>query len=247
MKMHTPVATCSFGARAHPPTIGLWPACLASGSLLLTACSSTNVLVANFDSDTVGGPPALTQMVGTVTVETAPGTVTIAKSPLPDLPSTQWARIGYPGSKPAALKGNFSPVDGPTNYDLTVTMFITSGSGIVTVQFEAANESPTSIRSFMHIDLMPEGDVRIDDAATRFGHFPKDVPFVLTASLNITANDAKAHVALSGAGATGATDVNIDPVALPVTHTFGAVRFWQAYDQVGQFFVDNIVVARKPN
>lgn len=233
--------------RRHPLLVASCLACFAAASLSLTACSATNVLVANFNSDTVGGPPSPTQTVGTVSVETEPGTVTIVQSPLPDLPQTKWALIGFPGTKPAALKGSFTPVDGPTKYDLTATLFIRSESGIVTVQLEAANESPTMARRFLHIDFMPEGDMRIDDGTTRFGHFPKDAPFVLTANLSITASDAIVHVALAGAGASGATDVNADPITLSAARNFGAVRFWQAYDQVGQFFVDNIVVARKGN
>jgi hypothetical protein len=221
------------------------PATLAFSSLVLTACGSTNVLVANFDANTVGAPPAFAQTIGNVAVETAPDTVTVVYSPSPDLPQTKWARIGFPGPHPAALKGTFSPANTPAKYQLTATLFIRSGGGIVTVQFEAANETATDIRRFMHIDFMPEGNMRIDDNnALQFGHFPKDVPFVLTVNLDITAADAKAHFALSGTGATGALDATVDPIGQSAALNFGAVRFWQASDQVGQFFVDNIVVAR---
>lgn len=247
MKMHTPVVTFFFSVQVHPLIIAFWSACLASGSLLLTACGTTNVLVANFNADTVGSPPAPTQTVGSVSVESLPGTVTIVQTPLPDLPYTKWARIGFPGTKPAALKGSFSPVAGAAQYELTATLFITSQSGIVTVQLEAADESATMIRRFLHIDFMPAGDVRIDDGIRIFGHFPKDAPFVLSAKLNITAGGASADIALSGAGATGEVNVSIDSITLSAARNFGAVRFWQAYDQVGQFFVDNIVVSRKSN
>jgi hypothetical protein len=92
---------------------------------------------------------------------------------------------------------------------------------------------------------MPEGDVRIDDGAVRFGHFPHDQSFVLQVNLDISQTTATAEVTLLGGEASGNTTANIQPLLLPLARQFGAVKFWVGFQHEATFFVDDIIVTRK--
>lgn len=213
---------------------------------LLTACDSTTVLQANFNSDTVGSPPASTQATGTVSTDPGAGTVTVVAAPAPGLPANNWVRISHPTtpSPQTGMRGVFSRFDGVGNYGLLASLYIPSGAGAVTVQFEPFIE-PNEYFGFMHLDFMPEGDVRIDDGPVRFGHFPRDQAFALSVNLVITATTATAHITLLGTGASGSTDVSVNPSLLAVARQFGGVRFWMGFQWQGSFFVDDILVSRR--
>jgi hypothetical protein len=112
------------------------------------------------------------------------------------------------------------------------------------VQFEPVFGIQDLSNTFLQLDLMPQGRVRIghDDDAPLFGGFPRGQWFLLSVNLNITATSATARIALLGTGASGVTDVNIDSEQ---ARNFGAVRFWIAAPYPGSFFVDNILVTRR--
>jgi hypothetical protein len=214
--------------------------------LLLSSCSSTTVLLANFKNDTIGSSPATAQPTGTVSVEPGAGTVTVVAAPRPELPSNKWAGISHPFAQTnlTQIKGKFTQF-GTGNYGLLASLHIPSGSGVVTVQFEASDKSPLPFGDFMHLDFMPEGDVRIDDTNVRFGHFPRDENFVLSVNLVITATSATAEISLLGGEASGSTNVNIGANVLPLARQFGAVTFQVGSFHKATFFVDDIVVTRK--
>lgn len=209
---------------------------------LSTACSSTTALQANFNSDTVGSPPASAQGTGTVALDPGAGSIVVVDAPAPGLAANKWVQITHPTtpSPQTGLRGIFSHFDGTGNYSLLVSLYIPSGTGAVTVQFEPFTE-PNEYFGFMHLDFMPEGDVRVDDSAVRFGHFPRDQTFVLSVNLVITSGASSAHVALLGAGASGSQDVSINN---PFAQQFGAVRFWMGFQWQGSFFADDILVTR---
>jgi hypothetical protein len=142
------------------------------------------------------------------------------------------------------MRGVFARFDGVGNYWLLASLYIPDGTGAVTVQFEPFIE-PNEYFGFMHLDFMPEGDVRIDDGPVRFGHFPRDLAFVLSVNLVITATTATAHISLIGEGTSGSTDVSVNPSLLSAARQFGAVRFWMGFQWQGSFFVDNILVTRR--
>ena len=148
-------------------------------------------------------------------------------------------------SPQTAMRGDFSRFDGVGNYTLLASLFIPSGAGVVTVQFEPFGEGPTSYLNFMHLDFMPEGDVRVDDGAVRFGRFPRDQVFALSVNVVITATTATAQITLFGTGASGSADVSVNPSLLAVARKFGAVRFWMGFQSQGSFFVDDILVTRR--
>ncbi|HET6724373.1 MAG TPA: hypothetical protein VFH07_16550 [Chitinophagaceae bacterium] len=211
--------------------------------ILLYSCKAPTVLLANFKNDNIGSPPGPTQPTGTVSLNPGSGLITVVAAPIASLPSNKWALISHP-AQPAAettLTGRFTQ-SGPGKYGLLCSMHIPSNAGVVTVQFEAA--SP--LGSFMHLDFMTEGDLRIDDDnALRFGQFPRDKNFVLSVKLEITASSATVEFSLLGDGASGNKIVNVKPVFLNVAKQFGAVKFWVGFQHNASFFVDDIVVTRK--
>jgi hypothetical protein len=215
--------------------------------VLLTGCQSTTVLLANFNSDTVGAPPAATQATGTVSMDLGAGTVTVVDAPAADLPANKWAQISHPNapSPQTAMTGRFASPGGPGNYGLLTSLFIPSGAGIVTVQFEPFGQPPDSYANFMHLDFMPEDDVRVDDGAVRFGQFPRDQTFALSVNLAITTTGATASISLLGSGASGSVDVPVDPTLAGMARNFGAVKFWMGFQSQGTFFVDDVLVTRR--
>jgi len=202
---------------------------------------TATVLNANFDADSLNSPKAT---VGTLSVEPNDGTVNVILTPLPGVQATKWIRIGFPATRPrSSVKGRFSRFDGPGLYTITATMFIRGGTDIVTLQFEPENAGPLDYLHFMHLDFMPEGDVRIDDGP-RFGHYSKDKVFNLRVNLIITSSAAMARITLSGPGAVGSTDYTLPRQSLVFGNRFNAIRFWLTFGQ-GQFFVDDILVTRR--
>lgn len=242
---------CSNQYRLYSPDSSfqhLFRLCFLLSSLLVfSTCGSTTVLLSNFSDDTIRSPPASTQATGTVTTEPGAGKVIVVAAPNPNLPANKWAQISHPTapSEETALTGNFSRFDGVGKYALLASLYIPSGTGIVTVQFETFPQGPHPHLSFLHLDFMPEGDVRIDDSNVRFGQFPRDQSFVLSVNLAITATTATAEIMLLGGNASGNTHVSVQPVLIPLARQFGAVKFWMGFQHKGTFFVDDILVTRK--
>jgi hypothetical protein len=226
--------------------------CLSSlllGLLVLTtACNSTTVFQANFSSDTPGSAPATTQATGTILLSPGSGTITVVDAPAAGLPANKWVRVSHP-SQPTpetVMKGEFSRFDGLGNYGFLASLYIPTGTGAVTVQFETFGRGLNNSPDFLHLDFMPAGNIRIDDDDSRtFGHFPRDQVFVLSVNLVITATNATAHISLLGAGTSGSIDVNIQPNRLTLARQFGSVRIWMGFQWTGIFFVDDILVTRR--
>jgi hypothetical protein len=216
----------------------------ASGIILLCSCKATTVLLANFKNDNIGSPPGPNQPTGSVLLNPGSGLITVVASPpIANQPANKWALITHP-AQPATettLTGRFTQ-SGTGKYGLLASMHIPGNAGVVSVQFEAANPPG----SFMHLDFMAEGDLRIDDDDNlRFGHFPRDKNFVLSVKFDITATTATVEFTLLGADASGNKIVNVKPLFLPVARQFGAVKFWIGFQHRAEFFVDDIVVTRK--
>ncbi len=213
-------------------------------SLLLVSCNSTTILLANFKDDTIGSPPGNTQSTGTLQLNPGSGLITVvSEPPSGEQHANKWALITHP-AQPAPetkLTGRFTQW-GIGTYGILASLHIPANSGVVSVQFEAANP----LGSFMHLDFMPEGDIRIDDdESLRFGSFPKDKNFVLSISMNITETSATADITVTGHGASGNKVVNVKPLFLPVARQFGACTFWIGYQHNASFYVDDIMVTRK--
>jgi len=209
----------------------------------LVSCNSTTVLLANFNNDNVGAPPAANQSTGTVLLNAGAGSITVVNAPKPGMPGNKWASISHPYS-PApetTLSGRFSQPFNLGKYGLLANLYIPSGAEVVTLQLESFNQAA----SFMHLDFMPEGDIRIDDSNVRFGHFPRDSNFILSMNLNIYKDTSIVEISLSGSGASGTKSTTIQHQFQAVARQFGAVKFWVGYQWHASFFVDDILVTRR--
>jgi hypothetical protein len=196
-----------------------------------------------FDPTPVNQPPAPAQAVGTAATI---GSVIVVAPPVQ--PSGKWVQISrpIPDSNIAAFQGNFSELGGEGEYTFTTTVFMAAGAGVATIQFERFGQPVGSPSGFLHLDLMPDNTVRIDDQdATKFGTFPRDQPFIVQVTLDIGPSSANAHIVLSGAGASGAADRVIAPALLSLARQFGAVRLWMGFPHTGHFDATNIVVRRE--
>ena len=212
------------------------------GLLLSISCNpkTATVLLAAFNSDTVGSPPAAAQATGTVVINPPPGSVIVVSAP-PGLPANKWVQITE-----SSLRGNFSTFKGLGTYGMLASLFIPKDTkGLVTVAFNPDIPGQTQV-NFLHLDFMPEGDVRIDDGAVRFGQYPRDKPFALSVKLIITATNASAEITLSGTGASGTKTVNVNPSLLVTARRFNAVTFFMGFQQRGTFFADDIIVTHTP-
>ena len=211
--------------------------------LMLTACNSHTALRVNFNSDTVGAPPAPLQSTGSVALDLGAGSVTVVAAPTPGMSKGKWGRIHHPAASSAqtALRVDFDQLGGPGRYSLVSVLYIPRGTGMVTVALESSGQP---VASFMHINFMPEGHVRIDDGPTVFGDFPHDQSFTLNVVLDIGDNSAVAQIDLLGGMALGSATVGIDPSVLPLAWQFGTVRYMMGFEHTGNFFVDDILVTR---
>lgn len=212
------------------------------GLLVLSAGCGTTVLRSNFNADAAGAPPAGAQSIGTVISEPGSGSVTVVAAPPGVANPSKWVRINHPvaPAPETSLRANATQ-SGPGKYVLINSLFMPAGAGVATVQFETFNGSA----SFLHLDFMPQGDVRIDDdESLRFGTFPRNQPFVLTVTLTITNASATAHIGLLG-GASGTKDIVLKPAVLNIAKQFGSIRFWSGFQHQTTFFAEDIVMTRE--
>ena len=209
--------------------------------MTLAGCGSTTVLLANFNAEPLGGPPAFAQPTGTVETRSGAGSVLVANPPGS---STKWAQISHPTqpSPQTMLRARFDSFHGTGKYGLLVAVFIPSGTGAVTLQLEPFAGTIDSSPEFLHLDFMPENNVRINDNnADRFGTFPRDQSFVVSIRVDTTAFPPKGTISLlGGSGASGSRDVTLPSLATQ----FGAVRLWMGFQWTGSFFFDDLLVTR---
>jgi hypothetical protein len=209
---------------------------------LLAGCAGETVFQSDFDKFPFHWPPRGDQKVGKTDVE-------------PYSDQYVWAArdngvwISREDSEPvprAALVCNFSEFKGDGTYVFSTILYMRHGTGAATIQFEPWNQPVTNYGDgFLHLDLMPDNSVRIDDNdATKFGTFPRDQEFILQVTLTINATPT-AHILLSGAGTSGETDYTILPPYRSLARQFGAVRLWMGDPWPGWFTASNIVVKRK--
>lgn len=255
MSDHIIVAECA-SHRPHPVE-GLRRLCVGSAKrtlrcsslaalLLLTGCAGETLFQSNFDATPINQPPAHTQQVGTANIDGPAGSVIVVSPPV--TPSGKWVQISRPSadSGVAGFQGNFSAFRGDGQYNFSTTVFMPTGAGIATIQFERFGQPPSTLTSFLHIDFMPDNRVRIDDdESTKFGTFPRGQPFIAQVTLNINGSSPNAHIVLGGAGASGTADRNIVPAFHGMARQFGAVRLWMGFPHTGAFDATNVVVTRR--
>jgi hypothetical protein len=223
---------------------------LLVASLSALGCESETVLQVNMADEVLGASPAVNQEVGTATTTEGRGaSVRVTQLPASAGDAGKWVRItrgpnqqGVPADIPS-LRARFAQAQQDGNYLTTMRLFVPSGAGAATVQFEPF--VGPELFGFFHVDLLPTGQVRLnDDPALVFGNFPHDQVFSLAVNFTITATQATATVTLLGA-ASGTMDA---PVTVPLqfARQFGAVRLWMGFPHTGSFFADGVTVLRSP-
>ncbi len=213
---------------------------------VLASCASETLFKSDFNPTAVNQPPAVTQAVGTAHVHGPAGNVVVVAAPVTP-PSDKWVKISRPNadSDVAGMQGKLSQFKGDSHYTFSTTMFMPSGAGLATIQFEAFTNPVSSLTNFLHIDLMQDNTVRIDDNdASKFGSFPRNQAFVVLVGLDINATP-KAHISLAGAGTSGSADYTIPGPMISLARQFGAVRLWMGFPWLGSFSASNIVVTRQ--
>jgi len=215
---------------------------LSLALFLAAGCNTTTVFLATFNDDTRGAPPSRGQATGTVDVMVGAGSVRAV--PPPRDASSNWVEISHPAAPPpeTGIVCNLTRVGGDGTYGLTALLYIPSGTGVSTVQFETADVHAP----LFHLDFMPNNTIRIDDGSTCFGTFPRDRYFVVMVGLTLAPSSAVAHISLHGAGASGQFDYPLSANAVAVAHQFGAVRIWMGFQHTGQFDADDILVIYTP-
>ena len=208
---------------------------------LLAGCAGETVFQSDFAKFPSHYPAYGHQKVGTTAIDplsdqyvwyTSSGSVSISREDTDPVPR-------------AALLCKFAEFKGDGTYVFSTILYMPTGTGAATIQFEPFDQSVTSYTDgFLHLDLMPDNTVRIDDNdATKFGTFPRNQEFILQVTLKINATPT-ARILLSGAGASGQTDYNILPPYVSRARQYGAIRLWMGSAWTGFFTTANIVVKR---
>lgn len=220
-------------------------ALLSVVALSLGGCVTTPLLEVRFDGDDPGSRPGTTQELGTVVVDPGAGSVLVAETPARGIEPMNWAHISHPTSitPQTSLRAMMSAPAGEGSFSVSALLYVPSGAGVATIQLEPFGQPETSYLNFIHVDLLPDGTLRIDDGPATFGQYPHDQVFILSIDLEVGADGATARVAPSGAGTSGSAEVAISAVSL--ARQFGAVRIWMGYQHAGDFFVDNVLVLRR--
>jgi hypothetical protein len=212
-------------------------------------CNTTKLFQSNFDATAVGQPPSPTQAVGTASVE---GNVLVAAAPSNAQPSGKWVQIkvANQSGQVASFKGKLSQQPGNGTYVFSTALFIPppgpQGDNVATISFEALASQGGLPAEFLHFDFLANNQIRIDDVeSTAFGQFPRNQVFLVQVTLDISATAAKAHIILSGAGASGEADRNVSSTFLQQAQQFGAVSIRMGFPHTGTFFATNVLVQRK--
>jgi hypothetical protein len=233
--------------RIARPLRRVGPICV--GALIgLDGCASETLFQSSFKSNTIGAPPSATQAVGTVQVSGAPGSVVIV-GPVPNS-SEQWVQISRASvannqAPISTMRGNFAKTYPDGNYGFLGALFIPSGSGLASVEFDTSPFGSPPSTSFLHLDFLQNGTVRFDDnPGVTFGGFPHNQFFTLSIGIDVTSTTAVAHVTLIGTGTSGGTfDYTIKQPNF--ARQYGAIKLWMGYPWTGSFDATDLLVTRK--
>jgi hypothetical protein len=217
-------------------------------SILIAGCNPPQTLFrSNFDTTIEGQPPSSAQDIGTAQIFGPTGSVVVVAAP--SSLNGKWLRVSRPnGPDVAGFQGTFSQFAGAGVYTFSATMFIPSGSGVATIQFETFSNPVSSLNSFLHLDFTTDDKIRLDDNdGSKFGVFPRDKPFIVQVTLDINTSSSTAHIVLAGDGASGVTDYTILSPFQFSSQQFGAIRLWQGFPHTGGYEATNIAVTKAVN
>lgn len=232
-------AGCSLGALAGMAA--------AAALLALGGCASETLFQSSFNSQAPGAVPSAAQTVGTAQVSGDPGGVVIA-GPVPGS-SGNWVQIGRTNAQQSSIsvfQGNFATTYPAGTYGFLGALFIPSGTGLASVEFDTAPFGAPASTSFLHLDFTTDNNVRInDDPSNTWGSFPRNQLFTLSVNLEITSTSAVAHMTLFGTGASGTKDFTIPAPFSSFAQQFGAIKVWMGFPWTGSFDAADLVVTRR--
>lgn len=235
--------TVSATASAYWRVLAFWTL-----GLLLAGCNTETLFQSSFNTNALDAPPAPNQAVGTVSVAGDPGSVVVVATP-PNATSDQWVQIGRLQARTSAvasMEGNLSAVRGPGKYSFLAALYIPSGTGFASLDFQAVNVAPEP-QSFLHLDFASDypnpgtNVVRVNDEYNNnFGAFLNDHVFTVAVSFDTTTASPTAHVQLLGTGASGSADIPLIPIGF--AQQFGAIQVWMGFPWAGAFDATDILV-----
>jgi hypothetical protein len=220
--------------------------------VLTTGCKQTTLFESNFEANTVNQPPSAAQKVGTASIVGDPGSVVVVTAPADAAPPTKWLRLRRAttvgDTTPADLpmfQGNMTQAPGNGKYTFSTLMYMPlETNNVASIQFGTQNQPFGVFVGFFHLDFLKDNRMRIDDdERTIFGKFPRNQPFMVQVTLDVTNTSAKAHIILVGAGTEGQADRDVFG-ALRLRGNFGSVRIFMGNPFTGEFNVANVLVTR---
>jgi hypothetical protein len=229
-----------------PAIMRFFGAALVAGAMLLAGCSDDTLFRSNFDETAIDQPPAAMQGVGTAAVSGPTGSVLVVAAP--GGLNGKWLRLRRPNADSGfpEFQGILSQVRGEGRYTFSAIMFMPAGAEKLTATIQFEQLTPSNDR-FLHLDLLPDNQVRIDDnETTKFGTFPRDQPFIVQVTLDATSTP-NAHFVLSGAGASGIADYTIQPSLQQFARQFGAIRLLIGFPHIGEYYATTVVITRRNN
>ena len=138
---------------------------LLASPLMLTGCGTETLLSASFNQDPTALPPAFQQTVGTALVLAGTGRVEVTVSPIGEA-DQHWALIQHPEfNDVTALRCRFNALGGVGQFTCSTRLYIPAGArgGTPTVSFESFNQGLGDLQSFLHLDFLENGEVRVND------------------------------------------------------------------------------------
>jgi len=232
-----------------PAPAVLRAAAVAGAALALAGCNSITLFQSSFNAQPTGAPPTTAQAVGTMQlIDGAPGAIQVV-GPVPGS-SENWVRISRASvanntAPISVLQGTLAQTFADGNYGFLAAIYIPSGSGLASVEFDTGPLGSPATTSFLHLDFLEDGTIRFDDnPAKTCCHYPHDQFFTLSVPMEVTATGATAHVTLLGTGVSSGT---FDyPIQQPnFARQYGAIRLWMGYPWTGSFDATDLLVTRQ--
>jgi hypothetical protein len=235
-------------ARALPGALrrGIGRGAAAVLLVLLPGCATETLFRSNFDATAVGQPPSVSQAIGTANIDGPAGSVVVVGPP--GGATGKWVQITRVNQQPSVSgwQGHFSQFKGAGRYNFSAALFMPTGAGPATIQFEPFGQPVGTYTNFLHIDLMPDNTVRINDNdASKFGMFPRDQVFLVMVAINTEVSPPPARITLAGAGASGQADHVITGPLQTLAQQFGGFRVWMGFPWTGSFSATELVVTRR--
>ena len=212
--------------------------------LALSGCGTT-IFLDKFDAAAVGAPPA-PPSTGTSTFSSS--NVVIASNPQNAGSADRWLRL----SRTVATQGggqyigNFTQNVSKKKGSIDLVGFIPQSSKIMMTVFFESGPAPNA--PLLHIDLMPAGEIRINDTQV-VGTFKFDHLIGFFITFDLTGTSPNAEILIRGGGNDAALNV---PISSPNSANFGFGRVrilapFEGENAPNGAFLVNDIIATTPN